>query len=82
MPKAVGTAPADRYAFDIPYRDENQIGNIKYIWEPSRHHHLTILAAAYAVTGDERLRKAHRRPFALMVERKPVSNRSALDQRH
>lgn len=46
-------APADRYALDIPYRDEQQIGNIKYIWEPSRHHHLTILATAYALTGDE-----------------------------
>jgi len=44
----------DRYAFDIPYRDETIAGNIKYIWEPSRHHHLTILAAAYAITGDNR----------------------------
>jgi hypothetical protein len=47
-------APADDYAFDIQYRDEDRIGNIKYIWEPSRHHHLTVLAAAYAITGDER----------------------------
>ena len=47
-------APSDDYAFDIPYRDEDRIGNIKYIWEPSRHHHLTLLAAAYAVSGDER----------------------------
>ena len=46
-------APRDHYAFDIPYRDEQRIGNIKYIWEPSRHHHLTILATAYALTGDE-----------------------------
>lgn len=41
------------YSFDIRYRDESKIGNSKYIWEPSRHHHLTLLAAAYAVTGDE-----------------------------
>ncbi|HEY7296348.1 MAG TPA: alginate lyase family protein [Xanthobacteraceae bacterium] len=47
-------APSRRYAFDIPYRNEAEIGDIKYIWEPSRHHHLTVLAAAYAVTGDER----------------------------
>lgn len=47
-------APADRYAFDIPYRDESTIGNIKYIWEPSRHQHLTVLAAAYAISGDNR----------------------------
>jgi hypothetical protein len=42
------------YAFDIPYRNEDAVGNIKYIWEPSRHHHLTVLAAAYYVSGDER----------------------------
>jgi Heparinase II/III-like protein/Heparinase II/III N-terminus len=47
-------APRDHYAFDIPFRHEAKIGNIKYIWEPSRHQHLTVLAAAYAVTGDAR----------------------------
>jgi hypothetical protein len=46
--------PNDCYAFDISYRDESTTGNIKYIWEPSRHHHLTVLAAAYAITGDNR----------------------------
>ena len=42
------------YAFDVPYRDEDAVGDIKQIWEPSRHQHLTVLAAAYAITGDER----------------------------
>ncbi|MEV3869656.1 alginate lyase family protein [Streptomyces sp. NPDC049906] len=42
------------YAFDVPYRDEEAIGDVKQIWEPSRHQHLTVLAAAYALTGDER----------------------------
>ncbi|MFD7817119.1 alginate lyase family protein [Streptomyces sp. NPDC059785] len=42
------------YAFDVPYRDEDAAGDIKQIWEPSRHQYLTVLAAAYAVTGDER----------------------------
>ncbi|MFD5766332.1 alginate lyase family protein [Streptomyces sp. NPDC127049] len=42
------------YAFDVPYRDEEAVGDIKQIWEPSRHQYLTVLAAAYAVTGDER----------------------------
>jgi hypothetical protein len=58
--------PTDCYSFDIPYRNENRIGNIKFIWEPSRHHHLTVLAAAYAVTGDERYAErvaAHLRSF-------------------
>ena len=46
-------APTDRYSFDIPYRDEHAVGDIKQLWEPSRHQHLTVLAAAYALTGDE-----------------------------
>ncbi|WAU82981.1 alginate lyase family protein [Streptomyces sp. Qhu-G9] len=42
------------YAFDVPYRNEDVVGDIKQIWEPSRHQYLTVLAAAYATTGDER----------------------------
>ncbi|WP_329286016.1 heparinase II/III family protein [Streptomyces sp. NBC_00691] len=42
------------YAFDVPYRKEETVGDIKQIWELSRHQYLTVLAAAYAVTGDDR----------------------------
>ncbi|MFH8609727.1 alginate lyase family protein [Streptomyces sp. NPDC018029] len=42
------------YAFGLPYRDEDTVGDIKQIWEPSRHQYLTVLAAAYAITGNER----------------------------
>ncbi|GGX15511.1 hypothetical protein GCM10010297_41190 [Streptomyces malachitofuscus] len=42
------------YAFGVPYRNEEVVGDIKQIWEPSRHQYLTRLAAAYAVTGNER----------------------------
>lgn len=42
------------YAFDVPYRNEDAVGDIKQIWEPSRHQYLTVLAAAYAISGDER----------------------------
>jgi hypothetical protein len=52
-PRTGRRAPVDRYAFDIPYRDEQAVGDIKQLWEPSRHQHLTVLAAAYALTGDE-----------------------------
>ncbi|MFE1951681.1 alginate lyase family protein [Streptomyces sp. NPDC059524] len=52
-PKTGRRAPAG-YAFDVPYRDEDAVGDIKQIWEPSRHQYLTVLAAAYALTGDER----------------------------
>lgn len=53
-PKTGRRAPADEYAFDIAYRDEDAVGDIKQIWEPSRHQHLTVLAAAYALSGDDR----------------------------
>ncbi|MFB7594994.1 alginate lyase family protein [Streptomyces sp. NPDC056160] len=42
------------YAFDVPYRDEDAVGDVKQIWELSRHQYLTVLAAAYALTGNER----------------------------
>jgi hypothetical protein len=51
-------APADRYAFRIDYRDERVTGNVKAVWELSRHHHLTVLASAYWLTGDERYAEA------------------------
>jgi uncharacterized heparinase superfamily protein len=53
-------APYDVFSFDIHHRDPNRVGSIKQIWEPSRHHHLTVLAAAYAITG--------RDAYAEMVE--------------
>jgi len=42
-----------RYAFGINYRSEDQVGNVKQVWELSRHHHLTQLAAAWFLTGDD-----------------------------
>ncbi|MHC0429162.1 alginate lyase family protein [Streptomyces sp. O3] len=52
-PKTGRRAP-ECYAFDVPYRDEDAVGDVKQLWELSRHQYLTVLAAAYAVTGDER----------------------------
>jgi len=53
-PKTGRRAPADAFSFGIPYRREDAVGDIKQIWEPSRHQHLTVLATAYALTGDDR----------------------------
>jgi hypothetical protein len=47
-------APQDQLAFRIRYRSERETGNVKQVWELSRHHHLTLLAGAYFVTQDER----------------------------
>lgn len=47
-------APQAEYCFSINHRDRTVTGNVKQVWELSRHHHLTILAGAYALTGDRR----------------------------
>jgi hypothetical protein len=47
-------APDDRYCFEINHRREEETGNVKQIWEVSRHQHLTVLAAAWYLTGDDR----------------------------
>jgi len=44
----------DRYAFRIDHRCEDQVGNIKQVWELSRLQHLTVLATAWFLTHDER----------------------------
>ncbi|VAW83145.1 hypothetical protein MNBD_GAMMA16-443 [hydrothermal vent metagenome] len=36
----------------LNYRDESLVGNIKYLWEPSRHLHLVTLAQAYKLTDE------------------------------
>ena len=46
-------APADVFAFDIDHRDEDHIGDVKVIWEKSRHQHLLALSISYALSGDE-----------------------------
>jgi hypothetical protein len=47
-------APQHDYAFDIDHRNVERSGTVKYVWEPSRHYQLTVLAAAYYLTGDTR----------------------------
>ncbi|MEM9655550.1 MAG: alginate lyase family protein [Actinomycetota bacterium] len=47
-------APDTGFSLAINHRDEAAVGNVKFVWEPARHQHLTVLAAAYAATGDVR----------------------------
>ena len=51
-------APNDRLAFRIHHRDETETGNIKQVWEMSRHQHLTVLAAAWWLTQQEHYAEA------------------------
>jgi hypothetical protein len=53
-PRTGRRAPDSAYAFDIDCRDVRQVGTVKYVWEPSRHHQLTVLAATWFVTSDAR----------------------------
>lgn len=53
-PVSERAAPRDRYSFSINHRNEEEVGNIKQVWELSRHHHLTVLAAAWFLTRDDR----------------------------
>ena len=46
-------SPADRYAFRIDHRSQDQTGNIKQVWEISRLQHLTLLATAWFLTSEE-----------------------------
>ena len=47
-------APQADYCFKINHRSEDITGNVKQVWELSRMHHVTLLATAYALTGDQR----------------------------
>ena len=41
------------YGLKLDYRDQEKVGDIKYIWEINRHAHLVTLAKAYFLTGHE-----------------------------
>ena len=72
----------DRYAFRINQRSEAQVGNVKQVWELSRLQHLTLLATAWYLTGDERYARPGGGPAAVLVAAEPLPVRRQLDQRH
>ena len=43
-----------RYAFRVDHRSEEEVGNVKQVWEISRMQHLTLLAAAWFLSGEEK----------------------------
>ncbi|HET6426990.1 MAG TPA: alginate lyase family protein [Phycisphaerae bacterium] len=55
---AAGKAAPRRFAPWIDYRDFDAAGDCKLVWEPSRHHHLVVLARAYRAGGDPRFAAA------------------------
>ena len=51
-------SPQHAFAFSIDHRSSDLVGSAKHVWETSRHQHLTVLASAYAVSGDDRYARA------------------------
>jgi hypothetical protein len=66
--RAAGT----RKASAIDYRDEREVGNIKYLWEPNRHLHLPLLAQAHVLTGDARYALAIQSQIDSWIDQCPV----------
>ncbi|MET0534720.1 MAG: alginate lyase family protein [Steroidobacter sp.] len=52
-PKTGKQAPL-RFGKTLNYRDESIVGDIKYLWEPSRHSQLVTLAQAWHLSRDDR----------------------------
>lgn len=46
------------YQGDLDYRDFDQVGDCKLVWEPNRHHHLVVLGRAYRLSGDPKYARA------------------------
>ena len=53
-PKTGRATSSGQFCFDIPYRDATRIASVKHVWEVSRLHHVTLLAAAFFLSDDER----------------------------
>jgi Heparinase II/III-like protein/Heparinase II/III N-terminus len=53
------------------YRDPELVGNVRNIWEFNRHQHLTVAAAAYALSRDERLAVFVRRQIEAWILQNP-----------
>lgn len=70
-PQTGRVAPMD-FSFSVPYREPDRVGNVKNIWEKSRHHHLTVLAIAYRLTGDPRYSSAVASQLLSWVRDNPV----------
>ncbi|HEY0939926.1 MAG TPA: alginate lyase family protein [Steroidobacter sp.] len=52
-PKTGRQAPL-RFGKTLNYRDESLVGDIKYLWEPSRHAQLVTLAQAWHLTREQK----------------------------
>ena len=52
-PNTDADMPRDQYCFGVDTRHGDSTRALKHLWELSRHHHTTVLATAYHLTGEE-----------------------------
>jgi uncharacterized heparinase superfamily protein len=57
-PVSGGRWPADSFCFDVPYRRQTQLGDVKYVWELNRLQHLQPVAALAALEEDRSVAEA------------------------
>jgi hypothetical protein len=70
-PDSARLAPMSDYAFDIDSRDPAIVGNHKFLLEPSRLQHATVLAAGWFVTGREAFAQLAGRQIQAWCEANP-----------
>ncbi|MET0657051.1 MAG: alginate lyase family protein [Steroidobacteraceae bacterium] len=69
-PKTHTTAPL-AFGKTLNYRDEQLVGDIKYLWEPNRHLELVTLAQAWHLTRDRRYLTACRTLLQSWIDQCP-----------
>ena len=80
-PRTGRQAPSTDYAFRIDCRS-TAVGDIKQVWELSRHHHLTVLAAAWYLTGEDEFAERVAAQLRSWWAENPFLVRRSLDERH
>ncbi|UGQ47652.1 heparinase II/III family protein [Massilia endophytica] len=68
-----GTEAPMKLGKAIDYRRESVVGDIKYLWEPSRHLELVTLALAWRATGEERYAQGARALLESWFEQCPYA---------
>ena len=81
-PRTGRRAPSSKYCFWIDHRSEDATGNVKQVWELSRMQHVTVLAAAFALSRDDRYAQRAALAPTLVVGQKPLFVGCPLDERH
>jgi hypothetical protein len=69
-PKTGRVAPLE-FGKTLDYRDERKVGDIKYLWEPSRHAELLALAQAWHLTQHPRYAEGCRTLLDSWIEQCP-----------